>query len=228
MKQFLRLLPFLLLAIMTACTPFESGLDAGLLTGTPCGPPCWQNLTPGQSTADDVEHFLAKLSDQEWPEKSTEITSSDCKWFHLTDRPGLVVGAALDLYIKDGHLWFITSVPANTLRLYQLVDHLGPPEYFQALLAKGPETDFYTLEIYYPKKGVAFKLSPDQKDTGQIKPLMPIQAIEYYAPGDLLAYFSTKYSCEMSKEDAIRSAQEQMRLVQPWTDFGQVKVVQTR
>lgn len=52
----------LLLVNLSACSSNQSKIDDGLLTGKPCSAPCWNNLTPGKSTAADVDNFLKNLS----------------------------------------------------------------------------------------------------------------------------------------------------------------------
>ncbi len=55
----------------------------------------------------------------------------------------------------------------------------------------GQERDVYALELYYPKRGLSFEISPlgmaifpDQPDMAQISAYMRVEAIQYYQSGD--------------------------------------------
>jgi hypothetical protein len=204
-------------------------IDSGLFTDNPCKAPCWQNLTPGQSTADDVNQFLKDLSTSEWPEREVIKYVTGCQWIQITNKPGSEVDAELDLYIDNGILTYVRSIPRNRSRLGQFVDRIGTPEYISAILSISPEGNSYFLEVYYPKSGLAFRVLPDQKDTGYIKPDMPVLDVEYFPSGDLQSYLTVKYSCNLGQERATLSAQTRIqKYIQPWTGFGEVNVIESR
>ncbi len=205
-------------------------MDAGLLTGKPCKPPCWQNLTPGVSTTDDVERFLMNLDPKKWPSREEEVYKSSCRWMRISDKLGIKVNTLFDLYLDNGKLTFIGSRPPVVIRLKEIVDRFGTPEYFQSVLAIGPDGQYYILEVYYPSQGLAFLLNPNQdKDVGYIKSGMLVDFIEYFPPGDLQSYFTAKYSCEGGQEGAAAYALEIIeKYIQPWSGFGKVNVIKSR
>jgi hypothetical protein len=127
--------------------------------------------------------------------------------------------------VDHGKLVYIQSVHDNMPSLGQIADHLGPPEYFEALHVIGPDGEGYALTIYYPKQGVVFEVSVDLKDLGFIKPNMVVNDIQYFEPGDLLSYFLAHYSCDVGQEGAISDGQIHIANIQPWSGFGTVKVI---
>lgn len=214
---------------LAACTPENSKIDSGLFTGIPCSAPCWQNLTPGISTDKDVEHFLDNLSMTEWPSRRTFDYESGCRSTRLADTTSNEdVGAVLDLNIENERLTFVESFHPGMFKLKGIVDAFGPPEYFKALLAVGPDGDFYNLEVYYPQRGIAFQVSVNQKERGYIRPSMKIDTVQYFVPGDLLTYLTTIYSCDLGQEGALINAKKDILFVQSWSGFGKINVIQTK
>jgi hypothetical protein len=200
------------------------GIDTGLFTGLPCKPPCWQNLTPGISTSEDVDRFLHNLSLDEWPERNLIDSGHNSESIRLIDKTDTVV---IFLLLENGKLMFIDSYHRIDIRLIQIVDHFGPPEYVRAELAFTPDSKIYIFEVFYPTMGLAFDIDPDQeKDVGYIRESMSITGIHYSSPGDLLSYFLNSYSgIGFSQEDTLKSAQIDMQYTQPWPGFGEVKVM---
>jgi hypothetical protein len=216
------------LIALTACTTNLLGLDSGLFTGKPCKAPCWNGLTPGVSTAKDVNQFMQDLSTKNWPARDTLVYDTGCKRVMIADQLGSPVKAFVNMNVDKDELTYIQSVHENMPALQQIIAHLGPPEYFRAVHVIGLDGEEYMLTVYYPKQGVVFEVSVDLKDLGFIRPEMVVSGIEYFEPGELLSYFLAQLSCGLGREGAISTAQIQIAQIQPWLGFGEVKVVQTR
>ncbi len=219
---------FMMLITLTGCATNTLGIDSGLFTGKPCKAPCWNGLTPGVSTSKDVDQFIQGLSIKKWPDKDSIVYPTGCKMVQIVDRPGNPVNAFVNMNVDNGKLTYIQSVHDDLPSLQQIVNHWGPPEYFEALHVIGPDGEGYGLTIYYPKQGVVFRVSVDLKDLGFIKPDMVVSDIQYFEPGDLLSYFLAHYSCDVGQEGAKSYAQIHIANIQPWSGFGEVKVIQTR
>ncbi len=108
------------------------------------------------------------------------------------------------------------------------MEHFGPPEYMEALLAVGPDGYGELLEVYYPKRGLSFKMNPwgmggsPHQPVGQIHENLQVDQIEYYQPGDLLSYFMAKHGYGPSY------AQEEIDAnIRPWSGFGTVQLTLT-
>lgn len=222
------ILAALLVAVPVLAFVFSPSLDGDLFEGSSsCKPPCWNGLTPGKSSTSDVLHFLDSFSSRlRWPDRRIDKFGTQIQWIRIAggSQPRVV-----DFYMDDGKLTFIQSwlpVPAT---LGQVVQHFGPPEYMEALLAVGPDGHLYKLEVYYPKRGLSFEISPlgmaiapNKPYAGQIRADMPVDTIEYYQPGDLPSYFMAKHGYGPSY------AQEEIDAnVRLWSGFGPVQLIPT-
>jgi hypothetical protein len=227
MKRLLCFLFCLISILLTACSSSGERIDVGLFTGKPCRAPCWNNLIPGQSTGSDVDQFINSLHTIEWQGKNSLVYKSGCKLVQISDKSGTTVDALVEFNIDNDKLTFIQIFHDNMPNLKKIVDYFGPPEYVEALHVTGTDAgDFYGLDIFYPKQGLAFKVSPNQKDLGFIKPNMVVANIQYFEPGDILSYFITNYSCGLGKEGAIANAQREIaQYLKPWPGFGPVPLV---
>ena len=139
MKRALCLTLFMLLIPLTSCATNTSEIDSGLLTSKPCKLPCWNGLTPGVSTVNDVNQFMQGLSIKQWPARETRVLEPGCQTMNIADRPGHEVNALILMNVEQGKLTYILSTHDNMPSLGQIVDHLGPPEYFKALDVIGPD-----------------------------------------------------------------------------------------
>jgi hypothetical protein len=163
MKRLLCYLVCLVSILLTACTSSWEQIDAGLFIGKPCKAPCWNNLIPGQSSGNDVDQFIKSLSTIEWQGRNSIVYKSGCKLVQISDKPGTTVNALVEFYIDNDKLTYIQTYHDYMPNLIEIVNHFGPPEYVEALHVIGPDGEFYGLDIFYPKQGLAFTVSPDQK-----------------------------------------------------------------
>jgi hypothetical protein len=218
MKKFLWTVLSLFAVSLAACS---TQIDSDLLNNeSSCKPPCWHQLTPGQSTTSDVQLFLDRLSRFWWPDRTVHKYGAQIDSIRIIDRTQSKV---IDFHMEDGKLAFIRSKASTSATLGQVVKYFGPPEYVRAALVVGPEKSIYELEAYYPKLGLSFEISPlgmaispSQPDVGQINANMPVAAIQYYAPGDL------------RDVQGIRLTQEDVeKYLQPWPGFGTVRLLKS-
>lgn len=215
---------FSILLLLVACAPSYRDLNSGLLSGKPCAAPCWNNLTPGKSTLSDVKSFTYLVAD-DWPVRSwTE--SPRCTSVGISKASGLAGEAGAVLVTGGGTLTFIQSNLRNPVTLQDLERHFGSPEYYEALYSEGDAGPGYHVDVYYPSKGLAFNVAVSASDAGYIRPTMRVVYVQYFAPGNLLSYF-TSWHCGDTSQEAIPYVQARMEVIQPWTGFGKVQVVQT-
>lgn len=219
----------------------DESIDSGLFNKEGCKAPCWHDLTPGQSTSQDVDDFLLALPKTQWPERNIYEYVTGCKSIRLVEEPGIGI---VDLYVVDNNLTFIQSFRSDKTRLEEIVKFFGDPEYFKAVLYIGFDYYVYTLEVYYPHKGVAFEIAtdpdkdiswssadifrelPDQKKINEkIDANMVVSAIHYFEPGDLSSYYLSRYFCTLNKTDAILRGQTETKFTQKWHGFGEIDVL---
>jgi hypothetical protein len=220
----------LLLFFLVSCTSQDTGIDSELLSKNSCAEPCWQNLTPGISDQDDVDKFINSLNAKEWPGRKFHTYDSGCTWIRLTDaKISENAKAVVDLSIEASKLTFVQSDHINLPKLEQVINHFGDPEYFKAVLGIGPDGEIYVLEIYYPSKGIAFTMATDKDDVGYIKPDMQIDSVQYFVPSDLETYLTSRYSCSVGQQGALRLAESEIsKYIQPWNGYGKVNVIPSK
>lgn len=210
------MLVILTIAILLVSISGGLGIDSGLFDQGSCEPPCWHNLTPGLSSADDVDDFLSNLSRIDWPTRNIYATGAGCESLQLIDKFRL--GSAY-LYVVDGKLTFIQLIHPTKIKLEKIVDYFGNPEYFMAVSEIGVDYSSQILEVYYPSKGLGFEIDLDlDKTIDRIRPDMEISAIHYFKPGDLSSYYLSRYPCSL---DAYNSE----KFVQKWHGFGPIDVI---
>jgi hypothetical protein len=143
-------------------------LDTSLLTGEPCEPPCWQGLTPGESTEEDVAEFMrtTRFVDIRTVYRSSftrltrdreEVAGVGIQW-----SSSLGLGPCNHLSIEEGVLKYITICPYPGVTLGRLIDRYGLPEKYIANL-QGYERRWVDVTLFYPTHGftVDLVLPPD-------------------------------------------------------------------
>lgn len=210
------MLMILTIAMILASISGGWGIDSGLFNQGGCEPPCWHNLTPGISSANDVDDFLSNLSRINWPVRNFFVPGVGCESIQLRDKFRL---GSVSLYMADDKLTFIQIIHPIKIKLEKIVDYFGNPEYFMAISEIGVDYRTYTLEVYYPGKGLGFEIDLDlNKSIDGIRPDMEISAIHYFEPGDLSSYYLSRSPCSL---DAFYSE----KFVQKWHGFGPVDVM---
>jgi hypothetical protein len=198
-----------------------SKIDSGLLRDTTCKAPCWNNLTPGQTTPTELDQYLSTLSLWTWLERRTFTYETGCRWTRFSKN---TIPGVMDFFIENEKLTYIELWGHMNGNLGKVVDRYGPPESIEVILAIGIDGDNYIFEVFYPSKGFAISLYTDYEDRGYIKSNMQIWTVEYFSPGDLLSYLTTKYSCSFGHDKAVEMAKKEIEnFAQPWPGFGEVK-----
>jgi len=163
-----------------------SPLDTSLLTGEPCEPPCWQGLTPGESTEEDVAEFI----------RATRFVDTRTIYRGRLTRRGEVVGVSIQwsstagvggrsnsFHIEGGVLKDIIISPDYDLTLQRLFERYGPPETYRAIL-QGFERQWVDVILFYPTHGftVYLALRPDDPTLG---PDSKVQSVWYFRAAPL-------------------------------------------
>ncbi len=196
-----------------------------------CAPPCWLNLTPGQSTEADLDRLVASLSEKERSDVS-EHYSDACAvairsvvWRSQDFRNGFTVE-------ENGKLRESEIAPSFDLSLKQVVDRFGPPEYVDAALVEGPDigpdNTVYFIDVYYPNKGLHFELRADVRDVGWIKPNAEVIRYFFSPPGDLETLFWPSTCGNTDEATFAKRLTAIMEVLKPWPGFGEVEVRKVR
>ncbi len=176
-------------------TPRPTVVDPGLAYGTPCEPPCWWGMVPGQSTHEDADQAKEQIRDSGWGHC---IGGSDLGFgvmpspWPCDQAPDILVTCDDDVIDAiRGPIGFY--YPVGTL-----VEKFGSPErlYHEAPGATicssceegkrlEPPSEIVpssSVGLFYPSQGLLFWMLVPDLESGCICPEMKVTAFCYYAP----------------------------------------------
>jgi hypothetical protein len=187
-------------SLFSGCQPRVKS-DISLKTHIPCAPPCWQNIIPGVSNADDVRLKL---------ESNPFVEISTIKYSIVEEiEPSLIAiswqAPGKDyIYLQNGIIWqmegrhnFIYLRGGKVLRievglngeitLAEIIEKYGPPE---RVYARVGAADFYWYHMAfdYPAYGLRLRsfspVNPKEVESGTISVVGEMRITEacYYAP----------------------------------------------
>lgn len=126
MKNFSRMLETLLLfSLLTSCSSIG---DGGFLSGKPCPPPCFYNITPGITTKNEAEDILKQ---NEFSCTFFDYTSSSggqgfmCSWGEV----GLEGNVVDSVFFR----------PASKIEIQQVIDKYGEPDFVRTGIVSLPD-----------------------------------------------------------------------------------------
>ena len=129
-------------AILTGCK--IDSVDTNLIGNKNCSPPCWNNITPGQTSKDNAILAMHQLN----REKGGELSIND---YGISWREKILKGV-YTIELQDNFVKLI-RFPTNGTSLEKVINLFGEPNYYAA--GFGREGEHFIL-IYYPNKGLAF------------------------------------------------------------------------
>lgn len=140
--------------------------DASLLSGTPCDPPCWQNITPGQTS---MEEALERLTSIE----ALEIVQSGSGAFAFRSGDG---APCCQIASQDGEtVGSILLQFAPVTSIGQVIAARGEPEY---VLGQPFSESEAILMLYYPEQNMLLSAVVAGVD-GQLEEPSPLVAAVY-------------------------------------------------
>src|SRR5574340_661964 len=120
-----------------------------------CSPPCWEQISPGITTRDEVKPLLEQIS---WVQRDsiqdayTVSPGDSIKWmgsFTSADSSGRI-------FFDNDIVTLIEINPKkNVLSFSDVIDEFGEPENILILRVKG-ERSTVTVFLLYPTKGIGF------------------------------------------------------------------------
>ena len=187
-------------------TPFPIGYPAlpadyslRWLKGTPCSVPCWEGITPGVTSLQDAIQLLKQNPLVRTISILTETIDGESYvlWDWINAEPG---GQAY--YDPKSSNKIIDNVRPNyvkkLLKLSDVIQAFGEPEYVIATYSRGAETTahFYELYFSYVSKGFSLESSTDGGTS------MPLLSSEIYV-GQPGFYVPTKDFTQLKARGVI-------------------------
>lgn len=197
-------------------------LDTGLLTGEPCEPPCWQGLTPGESTLQEVNEFIRTTR---WVNPQTLYRSG--LYRAGGERVGLSIrwhstaggyGIRNRFTIHGGVLDSITINPDYPLTLERLFERYGPPDKYVARLS-GPEILYVDVTLFYPTHGFTVDLVLGYHDA-TLQRETRVASVWYFRAAPLERFLELRW-----EEGYVSSTpDESLQYLHDWQGYGAIEL----
>lgn len=187
----------------------ESVTDKSLFTGSPCAPPCWQGIIPGETTAEEAMRILQ--SSPYVKKGNIEKTGSyslGAIWaYWKISSGGVSVG------LRDGLVHEIALNTPYRLTLGEVAKKFGTPEALRVNIAGIPEDPWWMIKMYYPARGIEFRVDGQFKDPS-IEPSTQISGIRFVAPQSSLE--------ELLAELYETYGDTYLECSRPWRGYGRI------
>jgi hypothetical protein len=181
-----------LVGVLAACAPppelrNESLLnDRSLVTGEPCGPPCFRGIVPGETEWQDALTIL---------EDDPEFTNIQTQSGEDTD----IVQAAwqqgdnqtcCQMASQDGEtVSLLLLLTAPVMMLEEVIDVHGEPEYLVASEPFTPEQA--VMNLVYPDTPMLVYAFVAGEETGELMPDSEIIGMLYFTPEEMEIFLQT-------------------------------------
>ena len=217
-RRLLQLSVILLLTVAGLLVAYNSSSDqisrALIITEPNCQLPCWHGLTPGVTTETEFLSVVANSTGASFNDLERFVSDQRSFFYRWHDSSfGLTVQAVFE----DGTLsWIRIFVEPHELK--EIVDVLGPPDSYQALI-EGGEQDMLVFYTFYQGHGVFVDLFtvPYQVPVSASSPICSINVNERMEANAI--YIVPRSTEEMMLEHVWAVERSP---IHPWNGFGNI------
>ena len=221
-------LPLAVLAASVSCGETPEGalvpVDTSLLTGEPCEPPCWQGLTPGVSTEEEVNDFLrsSELVDQssifrgELTRDRGEVVGTTIQWWSTANMSNVPRQFGNDCLIMEGLLQGSIIWLDSEVTLQDLLERYGAPAKFTAWM-EGVESPYVKVTLFYPRHGFEATLIIRQGEV-ELRPESEIVRVWYFRSASQIEDY-----LRLCREIGYPCASEDT--LQEWHGYGPIDLI---
>jgi hypothetical protein len=198
-------------------TPGPRGpVDRSLLTRDPCEPPCWQGLTPGVSTQEEVLEYIAE-SDYVGDHYREPHAFGTTIWWQSTLR-GRGVDTSSFFATKSGTLAVMMIYLDYEVAVKDLLAKHGPPEKLWAQWSTG-DSGVAFVNLYYPTQGFMTQLEVTPSDGyHEVLPQTKVARVWYFPPGSLEGLPSLRFFIPFPPREYMDAELED------WRGYGRIRV----
>jgi hypothetical protein len=181
-------------------------MDRSLLTGEPCPAPCWYRLELGKTNKEEALARVKTLSfvdASHISERESQYSSGD----PLERAPSVIVSLlckqprgdiCAELEFVDNILMAIYPRPNYPVNFGDMVEHLGPPDYFRMGSVYPDRPQQCLAVLIWKERGVwaSYLSNPNEegnqvicgvnRDRPAIRPSFPVEQIIYALPEDAI------------------------------------------
>jgi hypothetical protein len=133
---------FSIILLINGCGKPETKSD--LAGSTECNPPCWNGITPGQTTKDVAISIMR--AEEIGKEDNLSIDDNGITWFNSESR------TVYRLEFQDNYVQLI-RFQLEGVSINQIIEMFGNPDYFLTNVGRGGG---YGISLYFPHEGMAF------------------------------------------------------------------------
>jgi len=195
--------------------------DTSLLTGEPCEPPCWQGLTPGQSTLQEVNEFMRTSGFVNPGSVHRSQLHRSGQWVGVSIWWRSTVGGGSrsnKFIVEGGVLDSVTIYPDYVLTLQRLIDRYGPPErYVAGLPISGPL--YYEVTLFYPTYGFTTELVVPYDD-GTLQPETRVASVWYFRAATMERF--VELGCEAGYLGG--APDKSLEALRDWPGYGPIEL----
>jgi len=187
-------------------------LHDSFLSGTPCAPPCWHGIVPGETSRSQA---LQRLEDHPY------IRTSSLEEAGTSERGGVLWlwREATGTSVASGVSWEDDIVQEIRLGLppgltvEQVVERFGAPEAVKVAIGGVPEHTYYIIDLYYPGAGIQFDAYTREGESA-LEPSTRVTAVLLFVPTTLEQRVLTEYG--------EGSFSHIMGIMRPWQGYGEL------
>ena len=191
--------------------------DDSIVKGTPCKLPCWQGLSVGESSLEQVKQLL--LQSNFVPNELIKISASRIYWSWNTSHRGTFT-------FDNDILTSMDIAPNFRFRISDIFKFIGEPEAIRGQGSSFDQQPIVQLDLYYPQQGIVIRTYFEIKDINKI--IIPSDlkgaSFEVYQPSDTLYSFISKIYPNWTG-DVNRIIEKEF--FWGWPGFGSVVTVQS-
>ncbi len=175
-------------------TPIPTATNPGLAYGTPCKPPCWQGLIPGETTREETVRVLQELRTSGGADEIADYFGPPDGTLTVFRHTEILA----DIYFENGIIESIDGRIQFDYTVRDLIGVVGPPEWIDDWIpgspgpgkcSSCPESDASTktgplvqLSLLYPQQGLVFRTIAPASWQGCLCPQMRVYLFCYYVP----------------------------------------------
>lgn len=156
-------------------TPGPNIGDGGFITRQPCGPPCYQNISPGVTTEKDARNILQNMGEP-------------CVDFDYTNEGGYrgLICENVTMGFVNHIVDALTFYPSTAITVQQVIEAYGPPDrvcaYISSILPDEPQRS--NMMLFYDRFQAILELTEQDGIEFKVNPSTGVSSIGYLTEAD--------------------------------------------
>ncbi len=173
---------------LVATVPTEASLPNNWtsywLRGIPCGPPCWEGITPGRSTAHEALTLLQAnplIANARLEVSSADPDFGQIVWRWTDGQPGGI--ARFHAQTSEQIIYEMSPDFPKRVQLQDIIEAYGEPQYVVASALRNPDNSIaYDLRIVYLTRGILLIKDANSPSTPVMSRDMTFNRIVFFEP----------------------------------------------